>query len=207
MPGFNIEDFKSTLSKRHGVMRNNRFLVTVRVPNIFLDGEQEEEEDFGLFRDFEVYCYGVNLPGFQLITHDVKRWTYGMTEKRPFAPNVGPLNLKFYCDNEGKYWRFFQRWLSLVMNHNLEKSINHSALGESVNGLPYELNYKEEYASDVTIRAFDERGNVINRVVCREAFPQQVLDVDYDWGNTNDFARMNVTMPYLDWYVPTEGSA
>lgn len=206
---FNIEDLKSTLSKRHGLMRNNRFRVSFTLPNIFLDNvEIEEEEDRGLWRDAEIYCYGVNFPGFQLITHDVKRWTYGMTEKRPFAPNVGPLNLKFYSDNRGRYWRLFNTWLSLIMNHDISRSvISPSPLGESVNGYPYELSYKQEYVSDVTIDVFDERGEVINKIKCLEAFPSQVMDLDYDWGNTNDFARINVVMPFLDWHVVQEGAA
>jgi hypothetical protein len=65
---------------------------------------------------------------------------------------------------------------------------------------PWELAYKYEYVSDVEVIVFNEQGNDVLTVVLREAYPTFVGDVQLNWGDTNNIARIPVTMTVYDWY-------
>ena len=196
MPGFNVEDFKSELRNRNGVMRNNRFLITFPTPRVLLGNGP----GLSINRSIEFWCESVNMPGYQLMQHDTRRWTYGPSEKRPFAPNFQSLQCSFIADGEGNIWKFFNNWLQSILPHDTENGFNaQSAFG----GYPYELSYKENYVTQLNIAVFDERGEQQINIICKEAFPSQVIDTNLNWADTNGTAKVGVVFEYLDWYIPS----
>lgn len=190
MAGFNIEAFKAVTTAKGGFMRNNRFLMTFPMPQTMLD-----HMDVG--RTIEFWGENVNLPGYQLVTHDVRRWTYGPIEKRPFAPNFTPLQCTFLIDNDSEILRFFNNWMQSIMPHDTEAGMNN---GSNYGGLPYELKYKEQYVTDLNIYTYSETGEPVLNIVCKEAFPSHVVDIPLSWEDTNNIAKLQVTFDYLDWY-------
>jgi hypothetical protein len=201
MPGFNVEDFKSELNKRNGVMRNNRFLLTFATPNLLRASEELSARypTGSLNRSIEFWCESVNMPGYQLMQHDTRRWTYGPSEKRPFAPNFQSLQCSFIADGNGDIWKFFNNWLFKILPHNTSRGFNHSGFGS----FPYELEYKTDYVTQLHIGVFDEKGRKQITIICNEAFPSQVIDTNLNWADTNGTAKVGVVFEYLDWYIPT----
>lgn len=199
MPGFNVEDFKSELRSRNGVMRNNRFLITFPPPRVLLGNGPAASMN----RSIEFWCESINLPGYQLMQHDTRRWTYGPSEKRPFAPNFQSLQCSFIADGDGDIWNLFNSWLQYIMPHDTEEGFNRNRT--LFGGYPYELEYKVNYVTELNIAVFDETGKKkpIN-IICKEAFPSQVIDTNLNWADTNGTAKVGVVFEYLDWFVRRE---
>lgn len=193
MPGFNVEDFKSELNKRNGVMRNNRFLLTFATPRVLFGNAGRADMN----RSMEFWCESVNLPGYQLMQHDTRRWTYGPAEKRPFAPNFQSLQCSFIADGNAGIWNFFNNWLQYILSHNTPQGFNNPS---GFGGYPYELAYKVDYVTELNIAVFDETGRIKINLVCKEAFPSQVIDTNLNWADTNGTAKVGVVFEYLDWY-------
>ena len=193
MAGFNIETFKAKVKDRNGFMRNNRFLMTFPTPT----GLFSRSGAWAVNRDIEFWCESVTLPGYQLMTHDVRRWTYGPSEKRPFAPNFTPLQCSFLVDNKGDIMNFFHDWLQSIIPHDTDQGINAPS---RFGGLPYEVRYKVDYVTELNIYTYSETGEPIQNIVCKEAFPSSIVDIPLSWGDTNNVVRLQVTFDYLDWF-------
>ncbi len=192
MPGFSINEFKSTIGKRGGIARANKFLLTFALPEVLLGTAQSSD----LARDVEFWCDGVNLPGYQLATMGVRRWTFGPEEKRPIAPIFQPIQATFLADGEGAYFKFFNAWMHWTMPHDWYRgSIAQQSL---FGGRQYELEYKSKYATDLMIQMFDIAGEPIETIYVKEAFPSQVADIPLNW-NDGGNARFSVTFDFLDW--------
>lgn len=205
MPGFNVENFKSEVAKRSGVMRNNRFLMTFVPPPVVSDSN--------IGRSLEYWCESVALPGYQLMMSDTRRWTYGPMEKRPFAPNTISLQSVFLGDGNGDMLKFFSSWMNNIIAHYVPGSFNSYAQGTRVQGAingaigsssamtPYEVRYKQQYATDLHIYVYRPDETKALHYVVKEAFPSNVLDIPVTWEATNNFIKFAVTFDYLDWYM------
>ena len=190
----NLNEFKSKMGEWGGPMRTNRFLVRMATPLTMLNRS-------AINRNLEFWCDQVNWPGFLIGTHDVRRYTYGPIEKRPHIPNFTQLQCSFINDSTGFVWDFFNEWMQSI--------IPHTTVGETISGmstpqnggLVYELEYKNNYATDISIDVFDTFGTKTYSIVCREAFPVQVPDLPLNWGDTNNLFRFQVILDFVDWYV------
>ena len=101
---FNIEQFKA--ATKGDFLRPNRFLMTFASPRVMIG----ESGSLNVNRNIEFHCDSINFPGYLIGSHDVRRWTYGPVEKRPFMPNFTQLQATFTSDGEGNNWKFFNHW-------------------------------------------------------------------------------------------------
>lgn len=186
-------------------MRTNKFLVRIHLPR----GMQNYAVLNGTARYLEYWCESVNIPGVSLATMDVFRYGYGNYEKKPYNAITNDVNLGFISDAGASVWSFFQQWLRMIVNYDMRDGINNGSNGTTSNGvlpgqLPFQLAYKEDYVSDVQILVFDEQTDVPHLViVLREAFPLFVGDVALNWNDTNNVARVPITLSCYDWYNAT----
>lgn len=190
MAGFNINEFKSEVSARNGIMRKNKFLVTFPTPPVLL-GLQNTN------RSIEYWCEAVNFPGYMLGSHDVRRWTYGPVEKRPLTPTFLPLSCTFMNDSDNDVMSFFDAWMQSIIPHNTSQGIN--TIQPNNGSLAYEIEYKSRYVTDINIFVYDVSGKLTTNIVCREAFPIQLVDVPLNWSD-RDIFRFQINFQYLDWY-------
>ena len=201
--GFDISRFRSSIST-NGVMRTNKFLVRIHAPR----GIQKISPLFSTATYLEYWCESVNIPGVSLATQDVFRYGYGNYEKKPYNAITNDVSLSFISDAGGSVWTFFQQWMRMIVNYDMRHGIVNGD-GSNSNGvlpgqLPFQIAYKEDYISDVQILVFNESSTIPELViVLREAFPMFVGDVGLNWGDTNDVARIPVTMSCYDWYNAT----
>lgn len=196
---FNIEQFKS--ETKSDFIRTNRFLMTFASPRVML-GEGGSVE---VNRKIEFFCESVNMPGFLLGSHDVRRWTYGPVEKRPFMPSFTQLQTTFTTDGDADTWKFFNHWTQKICPHDAEFGIL-TATGHysgSTHGV-YELQYKNAYATDLNIIVFGQNGDKKLHLICREAFPSQIVDIPLSWGDTSSIMKFQVIFDFLDWRLTSE---
>lgn len=189
---FNIEEFKARHTSHSAYQRTNKFLVRIPAPPILVS-----RDGFGASRLVEYMCQDAAIPGYQLMTGNVRRHTYGPNESRPFAPNFVQAQLLFNIDGRHEVLNFFNDWLQSIIPHDAERGIHQPS---DYQGLPYELSYKQDYATDMQIQTFDERGIVSKVINLREAFPSNVNQTALSWGDTNQIGQFTVFMEYLDWY-------
>jgi len=196
---FNINNFIAEVNVRKGPMRTNKFLVTFPLPAVML---RQQQNIVSSARTMQYWCESVNLPGYLIGTHDVRRWTYGPVEKRALTPSFTDLQCTFINDNQSTVLNFFQTWQQAILPHEATRGINTLQNG----GYVYELNYKQDYATDIHIIVFDEARKETVHVVCREAFPAQLPDTPFSWADTNNVMRFPVVFHYLDWYYQSTTS-
>lgn len=196
MGRFSIETFKSVLDDSGGIAKPNRFFVSL-VPPAKMGTSTRK-----MGAKIEYFCEAVNLPGYQLMTADARRWTYGPAEKRPFAGTSNPVQMTIIGDGQGTLWRFFHDWLSFIYDHDIQSGINPQ---DSQTGV-YELRYKKDYAVDVAIyqvpETYDDETSFDNftaRTICFEAFPSAVIDQQLNWADNNNISRFGVQLEYLDF--------
>ncbi len=198
---FDIDVFRSEIYRRKGPLRTNKFKVVITPPPGLLNGGFQ-----GIARSIEYWCESVNLPGYLLGAHDVRRWTYGPVEKRVLTPSFTDLQCTFINDNEFSIWDFFHSWQQLIIPHQRRRDGNetNNGINTIVTNNPtryvYEIEYKVNYVTDLRIIVYDESGKPSIEIVCTEAFPAQIPDTPFSWADTNNIMRFPVVFHYLDWY-------
>ena len=182
---FNIETFKAEQNSKNGLMRNNKFRVMITPPPGLVDSSET-------LRSHEYWCSSVNLPGYQFMTHDYRRYTYGSNQARPFAPNFEPAQLTIQSDGDGENLKFWHDWMSFIMPHDTFNGFNEDNA--------YMLEYRENYVTDVNIDYYGEDGFKINTVVLKEAFPVNINSIPMTWSEQNGFVSFAVFLDFVDWY-------
>lgn len=201
--GFNISTFKSSIAKNGGVMRNNKFMVRIPMPIGMFENAASGATSIltNTARVLELWCESTNIPGISLSTNEIRRYGYGNVEKRPYVAINNDVNFSFLSDSNADVWTFFQQWIRMIVNYDMRYGINANQNNGVLKGQkPFELGYKYEYCSDVEIIVFNENGKETLKVVLREAYPTFVGDIQLNWGDTNNIARIPVTMTVYDWY-------
>lgn len=206
---FNINELAAEVS-RTGVMKNNKFLVEFPMP-LSLRNTTGFAQLADTNRVLSLYCEGANLPGIALLMEEVRRYGYGPNEKKPYAPIFSDVNLTFRGDSYGTVWTFMNAWMKCGVHYQSRGDWN-TASGPIRDQHPNEVGYKydpknnEGYATDVTIRVFNDIGTEMIQIVLLEAFPIFVGDIPFNWGARSDYVRIPVTLSFFDWYnvlVPT----
>ena len=187
---FNIQDFVSEINNKNGLMRPNKFSLTMAPPPCLASRS-------GLFRTMEFWCESTTLPGNMIATYDYKRYGYGPIEKRPQQSMFQPLQTIFNSDGKGEYIKFFNDWLQYIYPHNWYTSFNQpSPLNLSS---MYEVNYKQDYTTDIYVNVYNPAGgDPTLQYVLKEAFPIQIMDTSLSW-NSPENMTFQVNFEYFDW--------
>ena len=64
---------------------------------------------------------------------------------------------------------------------------------------PYEVSYKKEYITDMTIRIFDEVGESAIEIQLIDAFPLAIGDSLLNWGEQNQFLAFQTSFAFKEW--------
>lgn len=182
-----ISGFRSTINGLNGVQRTNHFYVTIPNPPVL-------QGDIGpIILPF--LTEAASIPGVMLATSDVRRYGYGPTEKKPYLPVFVDQQMTFLGDGSGLVHKFFYKWMNSIVKYD------QFPLGrQGANRLrPFEVEYKRQYAVDITITAIDEVDRKIMEIKLFDAFPIAVGDIGLGWGQTDGYVNIPVTFTYYNW--------
>lgn len=203
MSGFNIANFTSHLNA-NGILRNNKFFVRMPYP-IGFNGNSDLKNTA---RYVELWCDSSNLPGVSLQTTQIRRYGYGVTEKRPVSASFNNVSMTFMGDSKGAMHSFFYNWINMIHNFDVRdgdmKNFKSRGTGSSRS---YELAYKDNYITDISIHVFKENTDEIIKVVLRDAYPTDMGDIQLNWNDTNDYMKIPVAFTYTDWYTENVSSS
>jgi hypothetical protein len=201
---FNVSDFRAVAAEQD-VMRNNKFRVRFQLPvGLFLTGIGADT--LNTLRYIEWWCQAAELPGIQLNTGQGFRYGYGGIEKRPYMPFYDDFTCTFISDADGDIWQLYNDWIALICGTNMSEGIIGQTHEVNVGGgiqrySPYELNYKQEYATDVNLQVFNPVGDQVKSLIIRDAYPTAVAKVPLAWDDNNSYAKITVNISYTDFFV------
>ena len=125
---FNVQNFLSRVNEAGGLVQNNKFQLLITPPPIFQSSTNYNEEIKANLTDgsrtLEYFCSSATIPGVTLTTHEIRRYGYGPTEKRPYAVSFTDATFNIYFDSKRKNYDFFQTWISTIMDYDVNNSTN-----------------------------------------------------------------------------------
>lgn len=183
--GGKIGNFMAEVRKA-GVARTNLFDVELTAPTILLGNETAPK--------ISLFAEGAALPGRTISTLDVTRYGYGPHEKVPYSMQFNDITLQMIGDGAGEVYKFFYNWMQGIVRGDTDMLLNMN--GDAGGKLPYEVEFKENYASTMTVRQYNEQGDTIFSSRLTDVFPISVPDVNLSWSDSS-LMQFSVTFAYL----------
>lgn len=178
---FKLQEFISSIHT-DGVAKTHYFEVIITPPQ-FLVAQSIDTQ-----RLITLRCQSVHLPeiDFQVIPYYQK--VIGPGEQRVMGFNqYKTIPMQFIVDKELKIRQFFENWMQYIVNYG---DFNNYAAIQG-NQLPYEMSYKNEYATTIDIKVYpgglssDGQTNDNSKVKLYKlynAYPVNMGNVILDWG-------------------------
>lgn len=188
-PGTNKQtQFQAALRQR-SVARTNLFDVTITIPPIL-----NQPLFLPLGASLSLWAEGTQLPGYNIQTDSIKRYGIGPMESVPYSIQTNDLTLNFIGDGAGGIQKFFYNWLHRIVRG--DEDVRYDDV--SPTGLqPYEIEFKDRYATTIRITQYDEQGTAIVIYDLVDAFPKNIPDIAVSWSDNNSFMQFGVTFSYL----------
>lgn len=190
----NIDALKSTIGKKGGLAKANRFNVIFTPPTQSLLNLNPEVLVGSLLsgntpsvknlindpRDISILCEQVTLPSRSISTLDYM--ADKQSNKFPYTNIDGDVNMTFILTNDMYMKTMFDSWASTVIDVD-----------------NYDLGYKDDFSTDVIIQTLNEKNVPTYGVKLEKAYPIDVALVNLN--NTDgEYLRLTVSLAY-DKYV------
>jgi len=188
MAGFNIAEFSTKINER-GTIQNNKFLVKITLPTIFINNAISVQDTL-TFR-----ASSVKIPGINFNYLNSYRYAVGPEHKTPSNVSFNDISISFIEDKENSIWKFFNLWINQIFNFKPGNL-----------GLKYTSNYKSNYvAPSFEIQIYNNDGkNPVNIIKLVQAYPSSLGDIGLSWNEKNNLMMINVGFAFTEWYF--EGS-
>lgn len=191
----NIENLKSTISKKGGLAPSNRFnvifappavsLLNLNVENIIgsvISGNFNAGNLLNDPRDISILCKSVTLPGRTLSTfeHDHDR----QQNKYPYTFIDEDVTMTFHLTNDYYMRNMLEQWQSGIFNTE-----------------SYVTGFKNDYSVDVIIQQLNQKNIPVYGVKLEKAYPVSYESITLDNSQENSVNEMSVTFAY-NKFVP-----
>jgi len=187
------DDFKSTINKRDGLARPNRFAVYMHIPVLSLSlsntiinlfkGDPWHKGSINNPRDISVLCETTGIPGIDVGTTES---AYGIKRRKlPHSFDQQDITFTFHLTNDYFSRNFLNTWMNSVINK-----------------LDATINYKSAYASDIIIQQLDGNNKPVAGVKLYNAYPVSVQEISLSNANDNSFNTISATFTY-DYAIQT----
>lgn len=178
---FNIREFIGNVNK-YGALPTNRYEVVIAPPNLLL-GE-------GVASRLQYRAESCAIPGVTLDTTDVRRWGIGPREK--FGTNVSfsDVSITFIEEDGNNIHKYLYNWMNSIFRF----------AGESENSSPsYYSEYKDDYASTMTINVFNKSQELSEIVELQEVFPTGLSEISLGWADNNQLFKVRASFAFTRW--------
>jgi len=190
-----IDKLKSTISKKGGLAKSNRFNVMFTPPSggLFnfnlqgiissaISGNYNPKNLVNDPRDIALLCDSVSIPGKQIST--IEQQTLREIVKIPYGCITDDVSLSFLLTNDYYIKNMFDTWINSIVDKD-----------------KYCVAYKKDIVTDVIIQQLDEQNTPIYGVKLEAAFPVSMSEIALSNESQNTISRLNVSFAY-DRYVP-----
>ena len=172
----NIDTMKSTINRRGGVARPNRFGVYITHPSKsinsllnfnpatllsnLISGDGVNIADFiSDPRDMFILCKSVTMPGKRITTTEAMHNHH--LSKKPYSAATDEVTMTFMLTNDYYIKKYFDMWQEMIVD---------------TSGKHYKTFYKNEYSTDVTIQQLSQGSDIVPgySIKLLNAYPIQV---------------------------------
>ncbi len=188
---------KSTINRRGGIARGNRFAVYVSHPSKgmnsllnfnpanllsnLISGQGVRIGDFIQDpRDIFLLCQSCTMPGKRIMTTEATHNHHNT--KKPYSAATDEVTMTFLMTNDYYMKKYFDMWQEMIIDTSHEH---------------YKAFYKREYCSDVSIQQLSASNDVVPgyTVKLENAYPIQVGALEL--GNSADgLMELSITWEY-----------
>lgn len=193
---FKITNFLDEISK-NGLQNNSTYDIIIPLPNVLL-GKFAVRQGYNdvSFQDqaniLSMRCDSIIEPGIALRTTFLNRHGVGVMERMPYSAAFTDTNLSFLLDKNGNIFNFWYSWLNLICNFADTNQLFGTAYKQ------YVLNYKDDFATTVTINKYDSGGNKIYTLLLNNAFPISMNERQLSWQDSSP-TKCIIGMSFKDW--------
>lgn len=193
-----IDTFKSTLGRRTGFAKANRFAVYMNLPLIsvnpgtiltnIISGNTNPLQIFNDPRDISLLCETASLPGRTINTADYQ--TNMKVRKMPQGYLNDDVSFTFLLTGDMYIKNTFTQWQNSIVNTE-----NKTA------------KYKDDFTSTVIIQQLNDNNDPAYTCRLLKAYPVSISQIDLGNTNENTISRVTVTFAYDDWDEQNLGGA
>lgn len=158
--------------KSEGLMRNNRYIITMPLPRGLLSTNMNMQKVLLL-------CDSISVPGVTLSSTPAR--TFGEIREMPYEKVFAPANLSFYVDNKMEVKKLFDNWQGIIQD---PQSRTHG--------------YYFNYTTNIDITILDVYDNSRYQVTLHEAYLKDISAIQLDASN-RDVMKLNTTIQYKYW--------
>ena len=195
-----IDTIKSTINRRGGIARGNRFAVYISHPSRgmnsllnfnpatllsnLISGDGVNAGDFIQDpRDMFLLCQTASLPGKRITTTEATH-NHNLS-KKPYSMMTEEVEMSFLLTNDYYIKKYFDMWQEMIIDSS---------------GDHYKAFYKRDYCSDITIQQLSTSNDVIPgyTVKLENAYPISLTSVELGNG-TDGLLEVSVTWEYDNW--------
>ena len=181
-----LNQILSTINGMNGAARPSHFYVDIPAPRAMMGAAGSNS---ATVKNIPFLAESSSLPGVLLDTTQIKRYGFGPSEKKPYGATFVDVNMSFFGDGNYDVHRFFYSWLNKIVV--FAKSPTEANA--------FEVNYKEDYQTDIKITALDETGNTVTIITLVNAYPIFLGDIPLSWSDTDSFVKIPVGFTYQYW--------
>lgn len=191
--GFSLSTFLTEISTKT-LLDTSRHLMLFTLPKGLSNHFSTDD-----VKQIALRCDTSTLPGISFAeSEEIRRFGVGPTEKHPYLPIFGAISASYIVDGAGAIHSFFYDWMSYMVGFDSSQGMsNVNAFGRT----PYEVAYKDDYRSNVTILVYNELNDKIIELTLNSAYPIAINPIPLSWGNSDQFMKLDVTWDYIDWSV------
>jgi len=192
-----IDTIKSTINRRGGVARGNRFGVYITHPSRgmnsllnfnpanllsnLISGQGINAGDFIQDpRDMFLLCKSCTLPGKRISTTEATHNHH--LSKKPYSAATDEVTMSFVLTNDYYIKKYFDMWQEMIID---------------TSGDHYKAFYKMDYCTDVTIQQLSPSNDIIpgHTIQLRNAYPIQVGAIELD-NESEGLLEVSITWEY-----------
>ena len=192
---FNIEEFSSMIGALGGLAKSNRFDINISFPGVgskVFNNAKNIAQDIGTIK---VLAKTVALPGMNFTTTEIRRHGNGPQTFYPTGVAYQELPITFHVDDHGKIVDFLHSWFNSVMWTGTMPGGSVQQAGNGDKTLPFELNYKNEYAAMMEIITYGEDNKPRLIYTLDGVVPISIADTALDHGS-EEHMEISTTFRY-----------